>query len=126
LAVTATGPRQMSSGCYCGTQSGQYNTCLADLFSAAWMEDLDAVCREFYALAIHLNETNLFELNNTFDMLTHGIGNRLYLYICIHYSIFQYLLCVEIIKYLIILIVFIDDVEIFCGEKNHIQQLQCC
>jgi len=73
LAVTATGPRQMSSGCYCETQSGQYNTCLADLFSATWMEDLDAVCRAFHALAIHLKETNLFKLNNTLDTLTRCI-----------------------------------------------------
>ncbi|XP_027844283.2 legumain-like [Aphis gossypii] len=42
LAVTASGPRENSYGCYCRSQSGPYKTCLGDLFSVTWMENLDA------------------------------------------------------------------------------------
>ncbi|XP_060847426.1 legumain-like [Rhopalosiphum padi] len=42
LAVTASGPRENSYACYCRSQSGPYGTCLGDLFSATWMENLDA------------------------------------------------------------------------------------
>ncbi|XP_050426910.1 legumain-like isoform X3 [Adelges cooleyi] len=41
LAVTASGPRESSWGCFCGEESGPYNTCLGDLFSVTFMEDLD-------------------------------------------------------------------------------------
>lgn len=44
MAVTASGPRESSYGCYCRAQSEPYGTCLGDLFSVTWMEDLDAVC----------------------------------------------------------------------------------
>lgn len=45
LAITASGPRENSYGCYCRSQSGPYKTCLGDLFSVTWMEKWDAVCR---------------------------------------------------------------------------------
>ncbi|XP_022166863.1 legumain-like [Myzus persicae] len=41
FAVTASGPRESSYGCYCQSESGPYKTCLGDLFSVTWMEDLD-------------------------------------------------------------------------------------
>ncbi|XP_008181646.2 legumain isoform X1 [Acyrthosiphon pisum] len=41
FAVTASGPRESSYGCYCRSESGPYKTCLGDLFSVKWMEDLD-------------------------------------------------------------------------------------
>ncbi|XP_060858673.1 legumain-like [Metopolophium dirhodum] len=41
FAVTASGPRESSYGCYCKSESGPYKTCLGDLFSVKWMEDLD-------------------------------------------------------------------------------------
>ncbi|KAF0761211.1 legumain-like [Aphis craccivora] len=41
LSVTASGPRESSYGSYCGSQSGPYKTCLGDLFSVTWMEDLE-------------------------------------------------------------------------------------
>ncbi|VVC37948.1 Hypothetical protein CINCED_3A012616 [Cinara cedri] len=41
LAVTAAGPRENSWGCYCYSESGDYATCLGDLFSVTWMEDID-------------------------------------------------------------------------------------
>ncbi|XP_025195726.1 legumain-like [Melanaphis sacchari] len=42
LAMTAAGPRENSYRCYCNkSESGPYETCLGDLFSVTWMEDLD-------------------------------------------------------------------------------------
>jgi len=41
--ITAAAPRENSYGCYCGSQSGPYKTCLGDLFSVLWMENIDAV-----------------------------------------------------------------------------------
>lgn len=59
LSITASGPRESSYGCYCGYQSGQYRTCLGDVFSVTWMEDLD----EVRILIIHyLNLTKLHHL----------------------------------------------------------------
>lgn len=43
MAMTASGPRENSMGCYCKSQSGSYKTCLGDLFSATWMENVDKV-----------------------------------------------------------------------------------
>ncbi|XP_015367844.1 PREDICTED: legumain-like [Diuraphis noxia] len=42
FAVTAAGPRESSYACYCSrSETGYYRTCLGDLFSVKWMEDLD-------------------------------------------------------------------------------------
>ncbi|XP_001943941.2 legumain [Acyrthosiphon pisum] len=46
LAVTASGPRENSFGCYCRSQSGPYKTCLGDFFSVTWMENWDALVSE--------------------------------------------------------------------------------
>ncbi|XP_026821008.1 legumain-like [Rhopalosiphum maidis] len=47
LAITASGPRESSYGCYCRSESGPYRTCLGDLFSVTWMEDLDVpTCKQ--------------------------------------------------------------------------------
>jgi len=43
MAVTASGPREYSWACYCMEFAAPYNTCLADSFSANWLEDLDEV-----------------------------------------------------------------------------------
>lgn len=45
LAVTAAGPRESSYAYYCDfSETDPYKTCLSDLFSAMWMENIDIVC----------------------------------------------------------------------------------
>ncbi|XP_050527223.1 legumain-like isoform X2 [Daktulosphaira vitifoliae] len=47
IAITASGPRESSYGYYCGVEEcGDYNTCLGDLFSISWMENLDEIIFE--------------------------------------------------------------------------------
>lgn len=59
MAVTAAGPRESSYGCYCHYQSKPYNTCLGDLFSVTWLEDLDEVCPFTVGFTIKSMEDNL-------------------------------------------------------------------
>ncbi|XP_050426122.1 legumain-like [Adelges cooleyi] len=41
LAMTASNPREGSYACYCGEESGEYRTCLGNLFSTTWMENIN-------------------------------------------------------------------------------------
>ncbi|KAF0758289.1 legumain-like [Aphis craccivora] len=41
LAITASGPRESSYACYCGLDLFPVYTCLGDVFSVTWLEDLD-------------------------------------------------------------------------------------
>ncbi|XP_050426694.1 uncharacterized protein LOC126837014 [Adelges cooleyi] len=41
MAITASGPQESSYATYCDSNSGEYSTCLGDLFSVTWMENWD-------------------------------------------------------------------------------------
>lgn len=43
MAVTATGPREITTSYYCNTLSWPYKTCLGGSFGVTWMENLDEV-----------------------------------------------------------------------------------
>ncbi|XP_050426915.1 legumain-like [Adelges cooleyi] len=74
LAVTASGPRELSWACYCGQQSGLYHTCLGDLFSVTWMEDLDntiadaskSVFNQFQTVRTAVNRSNVMVYGDFF------------------------------------------------------------
>ncbi|KAL4100790.1 hypothetical protein QTP88_020819 [Uroleucon formosanum] len=66
FAVTASGPRENSFGCYCKKESGPYNTCLGDLFSVTWMEDLDVPrCKKSARKRTIFNDFSLTRSNVT-------------------------------------------------------------
>ncbi|XP_050426914.1 legumain-like [Adelges cooleyi] len=87
LAVTASGPGESSWGCYCEKESGEYYTCLGDLFSVTWMEDLDnhtivddsrSVFKQFQTVRTAVYESNVMVYGDWrvgFDELSSFVGH---------------------------------------------------
>lgn len=78
FAVTASGPRENSFGCYCKKESGPYNTCLGDLFSVTWMEDLDVVRHtQYFKTLMLVLSTHIQTIHLTFLIQYMFISYRL-------------------------------------------------